>query len=291
MIPLLAALAVNAYAHAGEPPEPHDLWGAWSLDPGVVVPLALTAILFAAGAKKSRGVSATQAACFWLGWLVLAVALISPLHRLGEALFSAHMAQHEFLMLLAAPLLVLSRPLIPILWGLPIRWRRALGQWSKRPLVTRSWLATTRPAVAWCVHAAALWLWHAPRLFQATLSSDWIHSAQHISFLGSALLFWWSLFYAQWPHRLWIERFVYFHHRGSHQHSRSPAHVCRCGLVSGLRPDDGDLGAFASGRSTDRRSDHVDSGGRGLFGERDCGCWRCGCAKAMCVANRRRYAQ
>jgi putative membrane protein len=34
-------------------------------------------------------------------------------------------------------------------------------------------------------------------LFQATLSSDWIHSAQHISFLGSALLFWWSLFYAE----------------------------------------------------------------------------------------------
>jgi cytochrome c oxidase assembly factor CtaG len=33
-------------------------------------------------------------------------------------------------------------------------------------------------------------------LFQATLSSDWIHSAQHISFLGTALLFWWSLFYA-----------------------------------------------------------------------------------------------
>jgi putative membrane protein len=107
------------------------------------------------------------------------------------------MAQHEFLMLLAAPLLVLSRPLIPILWGLPIRWRRALGQWSKGPWVARSWLAITRPAVAWCVHAAALWLWHAPRLFQATLSSDWIHSAQHISFLGTALLFWWSLFYAQ----------------------------------------------------------------------------------------------
>lgn len=196
LIPLLAALAANAYAHAGEPLERHDLWAAWSLDPGVVVPLALTAILFAAGAKKSRGVSTIQAAWFWLGWLALAVALLSPLHRLGEALFSAHMAQHEFLMLLAAPMLVLSRPLIPILWGLPIQWRRALGQWSKKALVTRSWLAITRPAVAWFVHAAALWLWHAPQLFQATLSSDWIHSAQHISFLGSALLFWWSLFYA-----------------------------------------------------------------------------------------------
>ena len=49
---------------------------------------------------------------------------------------------------------------------------------------------------AWWVHAAALWLWHIPRFFQATLDNDWIHSAQHVSFLGSALLFWWSLFYA-----------------------------------------------------------------------------------------------
>jgi cytochrome c oxidase assembly factor CtaG len=30
-------------------------------------------------------------------------------------------------------------------------------------------------------------------LFQATLTHDWVHAAQHISFLGSALLFWWSL--------------------------------------------------------------------------------------------------
>ena len=39
-------------------------------------------------------------------------------------------------------------------------------------------------------------MWHIPRFFQATLDNDWIHSAQHVSFLGSALLFWWSLFYA-----------------------------------------------------------------------------------------------
>jgi cytochrome c oxidase assembly factor CtaG len=49
---------------------------------------------------------------------------------------------------------------------------------------------------AWWTHAAALWIWHIPGLFQATLDNDWIHSAQHVSFLGSALLFWWSLFYA-----------------------------------------------------------------------------------------------
>jgi len=34
-------------------------------------------------------------------------------------------------------------------------------------------------------------------LFQATLRSEWVHAAQHLSFFGSALLFWWSLFYVQ----------------------------------------------------------------------------------------------
>ncbi|MDT7604479.1 MAG: putative rane protein, partial [Acidobacteriota bacterium] len=29
--------------------------------------------------------------------------------------------------------------------------------------------------------------------FQATLRSEWVHTAQHLSFLVSALLFWWAL--------------------------------------------------------------------------------------------------
>jgi cytochrome c2 len=47
--------------------------------------------------------------------------------------------------------------------------------------------------VAWALHAIALWIWHAPPLFQATLQSDLIHTLQHLSFLLSALLFWWAV--------------------------------------------------------------------------------------------------
>jgi putative membrane protein len=36
-------------------------------------------------------------------------------------------------------------------------------------------------------------VWHIPVLFEATLTSDLVHSAQHLTFLGSALLFWWAL--------------------------------------------------------------------------------------------------
>jgi cytochrome c oxidase assembly factor CtaG len=52
----------------------------------------------------------------------------------------------------------------------------------------------TAPLNAWVLEAAALWLWHIPFLYQATLTSDWIHAAQHLSFLGTAVLFWSALY-------------------------------------------------------------------------------------------------
>lgn len=197
LVTLAALVPAIAFAHAGEPLEPHDLWSAWEFDPGVVIPLAIAALLYLRGARVSRGATLSQQWLFWTGWVSLFIALISPLHPLGEALFSAHMTQHEILMLISAPLLVLSRPLAPLLWGMPFEWRRGLGRWSRGRAFQTIWRGITRPASAWCIHAAALWAWHAPALFDATLRNEWIHAAQHVSFFGSALLFWWSLFQAR----------------------------------------------------------------------------------------------
>src|SRR3954454_21553534 len=137
-----------ALAHKGEPLQPDDLWSAWEFDPGVVIPLALSGVLYTIGEKRHFGLTALQRTCFWTGWISLAVALISPLHPLGEVLFSAHMVQHEILMLISAPLLVLSRPLVPFLWGLPFEWRRTAGRWSKAEPVQRTWQFITAPLSA-----------------------------------------------------------------------------------------------------------------------------------------------
>jgi putative membrane protein len=191
-------------AHDAHPLAPHEVWTAWSSEPGVVVLLLVSGCLYAHGlaalwraAGKGHGIRCWEAAAFAGGWLSLAAALISPLHRLGGALFSAHMAQHELLMVIAAPLLVLGRPIVPFLWAVPLNWRRAAGVWAATRPVTATWKWVTLPVVAWALHAAAIWVWHAPGLYQATLSSETVHTLQHVSFLGSALLFWWALLYGR----------------------------------------------------------------------------------------------
>jgi putative membrane protein len=191
-------------AHDAHPLAPHEVWTAWSWEPGVVVLLLVSGCLYASGlsalwraAGKGHGIKRREAAAFAGGWLSLAAALISPLHRLGGALFSAHMAQHELLMVVAAPLLVLGRPIVPFLWAVPLSWRRAAGSWAATRPVSATWRWVTLPSVAWALHAAAIWVWHAPALYQATLSSETVHTLQHVSFLGSALLFWWALLHGR----------------------------------------------------------------------------------------------
>jgi cytochrome c oxidase assembly factor CtaG len=186
--------------HGGKPHNWDDLVRAWSFEPIVTVSLVLSAVLFAVGlhrlwreAPKRKSIRPWEALCFAGGWLALFVALVSPVHAWGRVLFSAHMSQHEILMLVAAPLLVLGRPLIAFLWALPLEWSRSLGNVAKIAWINRTWRALTIPLVAWLVHAVALWTWHIPVLFDAVLHNEAVHTAQHLSFLISALLFWWAL--------------------------------------------------------------------------------------------------
>jgi putative membrane protein len=189
-----------ALAHNGQILAPHDLWSAWSFEPSVVIGLALSAWLYLRGVRSlwrraglGHGIRRWEAAAFAGGWIMLVLALVSPLHRLGGVLFSAHMAQHELLMAAAAPLLILGRPLVPFVWALPIRWRQTVGAWAAVAPVRGTWELLSLPLVAWTLHGMAIWLWHAPALFEATLRSDLMHTLQHLSFLGTGLLFWWAL--------------------------------------------------------------------------------------------------
>ena len=99
--------------------------------------------------------------CFALGWATLVVALASPLHALADRAFFAHMLVHLLLMTVAAPLLVLARPLAPLAWALPGPARAGL----LRPVLALA-RSLGDPFVATGVQVAVLSAWHLPALFE-----------------------------------------------------------------------------------------------------------------------------
>jgi putative membrane protein len=128
-----------------------------------------------------------QAAAFVAGWLAAALALLGPLDRWSDVLFSAHMAQHEILMLVAAPLMVLGRPIITLLWAV-----RGASRWT--PLLDR----VTGPVTVLLLHAVVLWMWHVPALFEAALHDETIHVVQHLGFFVTAAMFWYALIHGRY---------------------------------------------------------------------------------------------
>jgi putative membrane protein len=191
---LAAVLPLPAFAHAaGSGSRGGFEW--W-----LVALLAASAALYAIGVRRlwqragrGRGITLAQSARFAAGWLALCAALLSPIDTLGAALFSVHMVQHELLMVVAAPLLVVSRPIEAWTWAVKPAWRKALAGVVRFEPLSAAWRICTEPIGAWSLHAVALWAWHVPALFEAALADEAVHVAQHSCFLVSALFFWWSV--------------------------------------------------------------------------------------------------
>jgi putative membrane protein len=162
--------------------------------------LALSAAAYAAGVARlwrnagiGQGVRIAQAIAFASGSAVIALALLSPLDAWSERLLSAHMIQHELLMLVAAPLVAMSAPLIALLWLLPPTARRRTMMSVRHPTVDAAWASLMAPATVWLLHAAALWIWHVPALYAAAVASEPIHAVQHLCFFGTSVMFWWGI--------------------------------------------------------------------------------------------------
>lgn len=182
----------------GALPTPGTLWHGdnWSWELSIVIPLFALLIWYGIGAAR-RGRKAglgKHHLAFAAGWASLFIALVSPLHRLGDVLFSAHMLQHEILLLIAAPLFAASHPGVTLLYAMPRNTRQPAGAWLAKMEHAAPLSMIFSPLGAFLLHAATLWLWHIPYLYQATLESDFIHALQHLSFFLSGVLFWSALF-------------------------------------------------------------------------------------------------
>jgi putative membrane protein len=173
---------------------------SWSWRPEIILSLALAATIHLTGRwrLKQRGggqVIAPWRTTSYLGGLaVLWLALMSPIDVLSSQYFFMHMIQHLLLVMIAAPLLLIGNPMPIMLWGLPATLRMEVGRWL-RPGATfrRVVAAVTRPGLAWLYFVIAVVGWHDPNAYNATLESDIVHDLEHLSFFGTAILFWWHV--------------------------------------------------------------------------------------------------
>ena len=128
---------------------------------------------------------------FLAGLAAILVALVSPVDALAEQLFSVHMVQHMLLMVVAAPLLQLGAPIRPLLLGLPRSFRRSVVRpLAGAPIIRWVFHGLRLPLVAAALYVGGLYVWHVPGLYDAAVEHPALHLAEHLWYLGAALLFW-----------------------------------------------------------------------------------------------------
>ncbi|MBD0329526.1 MAG: cytochrome c oxidase assembly protein [Thermoleophilia bacterium] len=159
-----------------------DVLTEWTLEPFALAAVLLAAVAYASRARtlarRGSPVGRWRAVSFGTGLALALLALVSPLHALGEErLFSAHMLQHVLLGDLAALAVVagLTGPLL-------------------RPLLALRAVAALRalahPLVALPLWIANLLLWHLPALYEAALRHEAVHVLEHVCFFGFGALMW-----------------------------------------------------------------------------------------------------
>lgn len=147
----------------------HFLFSAWTWNP-LVMPLGMAAVaiyIAVCGFTSRLGYMVAAAAVFVL-------ALVSPLNALADGyLFSAHMIQHILLLLIVPALAILSLP---------------------RDLALTAWLQKlANPVVGWAAGVGAMWVWHAPALCNAAVTTAPVYALQTASLLVMGSLFWWQV--------------------------------------------------------------------------------------------------
>jgi putative membrane protein len=154
--------------YCGAAPAPGELLARFNLDPKLIFALLLICAWQLMAIRK-RGGGMPNAVCAAGGWLIAAAALLSPLCALSVALFSARIAQHMVLTLVAAPLIAMGMAGV----------RDSGSAWSL-------WMSAA-------LFFVALWFWHMPVPYEATFTSVWTYWIMHATLFGTSLLLWRNL--------------------------------------------------------------------------------------------------
>jgi len=164
-------------------------WRHWHNEPYLIGGLVLLAWGYALLTGPLQGKLAPRASTpAWRVWsyysslVIFYLAVGSPFDQLGERfLFSAHMAQH---MVLIYPCAIL------FLVGLPA-W--LVDKFAAIPVIRQIGWFFTHPVVAGIIYVMVQSVWHLPALYDLALQDRLMHVLEHVTFFGSAVMFWWPV--------------------------------------------------------------------------------------------------
>lgn len=125
-----------------------------------------------------------RSAALRAGLVTIVIALVGPVDAAAHDGLTGHMMQHLLLTSVAAPLIVLGRPLTLAL-------RSGVGRRRLvRAIRSPAFGVLTHPVVGWLAFVGTMYAVHLGPLYEAALRSPAWHAAEHSLFLATALLFW-----------------------------------------------------------------------------------------------------
>jgi putative membrane protein len=172
---------------------------AWNFYPPIVIGLLLGTIAYYLGLRQLElngrpTPPAWQIICYYSGLLVVAIALLGPVDSFNDELFFLHMLQHLLLMEIAAPLILLGRPVQLALKAISVKRSGPVLKTVLRPKSVRTILTViTAPLVAVLAFNINLVVWHVPKIYDTALKNTTVHDIEHLMFFGFAFLFWWPI--------------------------------------------------------------------------------------------------
>jgi putative membrane protein len=160
----------------------------WHTEPLLLITLLLVGWLYAlaTGPLRERvapSISAyprRQVILFYLGLIIVYLAVGSPLDQIGEQfLFCAHMTQHMLLIYVSPVLFIFGTPTWLIDWLL------------KPEPVRKTMQVLTHPACGGLLFTFVYTVWHVPALYEAALHDKRIHVLEHWTMFSLGLIMLW----------------------------------------------------------------------------------------------------
>jgi putative membrane protein len=151
--------------YCGVAPGPEVWLRRWNTDPVLAAVLLAWAMAVWLPVSWRDGESTGRSGALRAAWAVAVLLYVSPLCALSSAFFTARVVHHMALVFLLAPLLLVG-----------------LGPWLRR-LPLPAWTCTA-------LAAGTFWLWHAPGVYAAAMSSSAVYWLMQLSLLATATAFW-----------------------------------------------------------------------------------------------------